>query len=172
MQIRCVVAGCSCAVLLGTAGIISAASLSHADKEFVVMAATSDMSEAHEGQMAENQATRADVKEFAKMLVQDHTKSYDQLSELAAKEGVSVPRGIDTAKNKTIVQLVHSSGKQFDSRFIQDEITGHRRAIAAFKREAKRGQDAEIRDYAAKMIPVLESHLHEAEKCAHPAARS
>jgi putative membrane protein len=172
MQLRCVLVSCSCAAFLGTAGMISAASLSHADKQFIVMTASRDMSEAHEGQMAESQATRADVKNFAKTLVRDHTKSYEQLTELAAKKGVSIPRGIDTARNRAIVQLVHSNGRRFDSRFVKDEITSQRRAIAVFRREVKHGRDAEVRNYAAKMLPVLESDLHQAEKCANPSARS
>lgn len=172
MQLRCVLAGCYCAAFLGTAGMVSAASLNHADKQFIVMTATRDMSESHEGQMAESQARRTDVKNFAKTLVRDHTKSYEQLTELAAKKGVSIPRGIDTARNRAIVQLVHSNGRRFDSRFIRDEITGQRRAVTVFRREVKHGQDAEVRDYAAKMLPVLESDLHQAEKCAHPTERS
>ena len=171
MQLRNVLVGC-CVAFLGTAGIVAAASLSKADSNFMVMAAKIDMTEAHEGQMAESHATRADVKDFAKKLVQDHTEAYDQITELAAKTGVTIPRGIDTAKDKTIAQLVRLNDSRFDKQFIRDEIADHRSAITAFKREAEHGEDADVRAYATKMIPVLESHLHQAEKCANPAARS
>lgn len=172
MKLRCILTGCYCIAFLSAAGIVSAASLSDADKKFIVMAADTDMSEAHQGQMAESQATRADVKDFARTLVQDHTKAYQQLTELAVKTGVSIPTGIDTAKDRTIVQLVHLSGSRFDNQFIRDEIADHRHAIALFKREAEHGQDADVRDYASKMVPVLENHLHLAEKCAKPVGHS
>lgn len=167
MQIRSIllVAG-FLATLVLLVGIAQAASLSTADKQFLIMAAKADMTEAHEGQIAEDQASRTDVKELAKTLVQDHTDSYQQLTQLAAKTGVSIPKGIDTAKVQTIVRLVHLKGATFDRRFAEDEIAAHRRAIAVFKREAEHGQDADVKAYAAKMVPVLEKHLHLAEDCA------
>ena len=70
------------------------------------------------------------------------------------------------------MQLVHLKGNNFDRQFVQDEIAGHRRAIAAFKREAEHGQDADVKAYANKMIPVLEKHLHMAEELAKPTKRS
>ena len=71
--------------LLGVAGAACAAPLNNADKQFLIMAARTDMIEAHEGQMAENQANRADVKDFGKTLVQDHTQSYEQLTALSGQ---------------------------------------------------------------------------------------
>ncbi len=69
--------------MLAVARIACAAPLNNADKQFMIAAARTDMIEAHEGQMAESQAKRADVKDFAKTLVQDHTQSYEQLTALA-----------------------------------------------------------------------------------------
>ena len=81
------------------------------------------MTEAHEGQMAERQATRAEVKNFAKTLVSYHTESYEHLTELAAKTGESIPKGIDSSKNRTIQQLLHLKGQAFDRGFARDEVT-------------------------------------------------
>jgi putative membrane protein len=156
-------------VMLGT---MHAAALSNADKQFMAMAAKANMTEAHQGQMAEKQASRADVKDLAKTIVQDHTEAYEHLTELAAKTGVAIPKGIDAGKNPTIQQLVHLKGSRFDTQFARDEVIDHKRAIAAFKQEAAHGQDADVKDYASKMIPVLEKHLHLAEECAKPVKRS
>jgi putative membrane protein len=112
------------------------------------------------------------VKDFAKILTQDHSESYWHLSQLAAKEGVSIPKGIDAAKDPTIRQLAHLKGDRFDREFSQDEVAAHRRLLAAVKREAAHGQDAALKEFANKMIPVLEKHLELAEKCAKPAGKS
>ena len=130
------------------------------------MVATTDMTEAHEGQVAENRANRADVKDFAKTLVQDHTDSYQHLTELAAKCGISIPTGINVGRNPEIQQLARLKGERFDLQFDKDEIMDHQRAIAVFKREAAHGQDADVKAFATKMIPVLEKHLNQAEQCA------
>jgi putative membrane protein len=164
-------------VILGVCGLIlccssgegQTANLSRADKQFIDIVATTDMIQAHEGQMAENQAHRADVKDLAKALIQDHTDSYAHLTELAAKSGVSIPTGINAARNREIRQLVLLKGARFDVQFDRDEILDHRRVIAVFKREAAHGQDADVKAYATKMIPILEKHLNLAEQCARQA---
>jgi putative membrane protein len=166
---------CVLAVLAG-AGIAYGASVGSsvdaADKQFLTSAAKADMVEAHEGQMAENQAARADVKDFAKTLVQDHTQSYEHLTELAAKSGVTIPKGIDAAKERDIAPLVHLKGDRFDRAFAREEVSEHQRALAEFKREAAHGKDPDLKAYASGQIPVLEKHLHLAEACEKPAGKS
>jgi putative membrane protein len=158
--------------LFAAAGSAHAASLSGVDRNFMVTAAKIDMTEANEGQLAQNVATRADVKDFAKSLVQDHTESYGHLSELASKRGVSIPRGIDSAKVPAIQQLSHLKGDRFDRRFAQEEVAANRQALAVFKREAARGKDSDVKDYATRTIPVLEKNLRLAEDCAKTTGRT
>ena len=166
LRTRKIVNGARCLVLLAAAGSAYPASLSNVDKEFLITAARTDLIEAHEGQMAEKQASHADVKDLGKTLVQDHTQSYQQLTALAAKTGVSIPKGIDAAKDRTIAQLAPLKGARFDHQFTAYEIAGEQRAIAVFKREAEHGEDADVKAYAAKIVPVLEKHLQLAQKCA------
>jgi putative membrane protein len=172
MKFQGIVFSMGLASLLVAGGTMYAESLSKTDDQFLTMAAKTDMTEAHEGEMAESQADRSDVKELAKTIVRDHTDSYHQLTELANKTGASIPKGIDIRKDHTIVQLVHLKGASFDRQFAKDEIAAHRQAIAAFKREAEHGQNADLKAYATKMIPILEKHLHLAEDCAKPTKRS
>jgi putative membrane protein len=170
MQIRIMLTGACCLALFATTGY--AATLNNADKEFLITAARTDMTEAHEGQMAENQAGRPEVKDFAKALVQDHTQSYVQLTALAAKTGVSIPKGINTGKDRTIQELAHLKGDRFDREFERNEIAAHKRALEIFKREAANAQDPDVKAYANSTIPVLEKHLQLAEDCAKSVKRS
>ena len=172
MQIRCISSAACCLAMIGAAGMALAASPSKTDKQFLITAAKTDMIEAHEGQMAENQATRADEKDFAKTLVKDHTESYQHLTALAAKTGVSIPKGIDSGKDRTIQQLEHLKGSAFDRQFARDEVAADRHAVAVFKREAAHGQDPAVKAYASQTIPVLEKQLQLAEQCAKPASHT
>jgi len=151
-----------CVGMFTTCGLY-AASLNSADRQFLIMAAKADMTEAHEGQMAETRAGRADVKELGKTLSQDHTESYERLTALAAKTGISIPKGINVSRDRTIEALARLKGTQFDRAFARDEVGAHRQAIAMFKREAEHGQDPDVKAYASKMVPVLEKHLQLAE---------
>ncbi|HWE48718.1 MAG TPA: DUF4142 domain-containing protein [Bryobacteraceae bacterium] len=170
MPIRHMLPGLCCLAIFGVSGY--SATLSTADKDFLITAARTDMTEAHEGQMAEDKAARADVKDFAKTLVQDHTDNYRQLTALAGKTGVAIPKGINTGKDQKIQQLSRLKGASFDRQFEQHEIADHRRALAMYKREAARAQDPDVKAFAASTIPVLEKHLHLAEACAKPAKRT
>jgi putative membrane protein len=151
--------------------VIFGGTLARPDQQFVTMVAKSDMTEAHKGQLAQDQGTRSDIKEFAKTIVKDHTESYQQLTGLAAKVSVSIPKGINAAKEPTIVHLVHMKGANFDRQFVQDEIVSNRRMIAAFRREVAHGTDADVKSYADKMIPILEKQLRVAEDLAKPGQR-
>jgi putative membrane protein len=167
MQVRTILAGASCLALLLPVGM-AAASLSKADKQFMDAAARADMIEAHEGQMAANHASQDSVKTFAKALVQDHTPSYADLSQLAAKTGASIPKGINAAKDPAIEQLARLKGSGFDRQFTRDEIAATRLDLALFKREAAHGQDADVKAYASKMVPVLEKDLQAAQQAGKP----
>jgi putative membrane protein len=145
-----------------------AASLSRADKEFMANAARMDMIEAHESQMAEKQASRADVVDLAKTLAQDHSQDYGQIAELAAQKNVSIPRGIDAAKDPSIRRLTSLKGSQFDRQFANAEVTAQRNAIATFKRESEHGEDPELKAYAARTLPTLEKDLKQAESVVKP----
>lgn len=169
MPIRNIAIAACCLSLSGAA---FGAALSAADKQFLTTAAKANMTEAHEGQMAQDQASRSDVKDFGRTLVQDHTQAYNDLSQLAQQVGFSLPNGINTGKDPRIAQLVKLKGAQFDRTFCADEIAAHRGAIAIFKREAEHGTNPDVKAYAAKMVPILEKHLQTAQACAKPMKRS
>lgn len=169
MMIRNLVIAACCASLAGAA---FGATLSAGDKQFLTAAAKANMTEAHEGQMAQDQASRSDVKDFGRMLVQDHSEAYGELAQLAAKTGFNIPKGINAAKDPQIGALVKLKGTRFDSRFCAAELSAHRNAVALFKREAAHGQNSDVKAYAAKMVPILEKHLQTAQACAKPMKRS
>jgi putative membrane protein len=169
MQTTAITSGVYCLAMFALASIAFAAPSSNPDKQFLILAAKTDMTEAHEGQMAEAKAWRADVKSLAKPLVQEHTESYEHLTELATKTGATIPKGIDTAKDPIVKQLSRLKGASFDYQFVRDEVAANRMATAAFKQEAAHGKDAEVKAYANRMIPILSKELHLTEECVRPA---
>jgi predicted outer membrane protein len=72
--------------------------------------------------MAQNNAKSAEVKEFARMLVKDDGESFGHLAELAAKTGVTIPRGINASRIPAIEGLTNLNGAPFDRQFTKDEI--------------------------------------------------
>jgi putative membrane protein len=168
LRTRKIVNGARCLVLLAAAGSAYPASLSNADKEFLITAARTHMIETYKGQLAEKQASQPAVKDLGNTLVQDHTQSYQQLTVLAAQTGISIPKDkdIDAEKDQTIAELAHLKGAPFDHQFAAYEIADEQRAISVFNQEAEHGKNADVKAYAAKIVPVLQKHLQLARKCA------
>jgi putative membrane protein len=142
------------------------------DQQFLDMAAQTDMLEAHLGQMAADHAAAQDVKDYAQMLVTDHTGDYQQLTALASKTGLTVPPALDAAHNKIIAPFEKLHGAAFDSRYIQLMIAGHTEAIGVYNKEASDAQSADVKAYASATLPTLHKHLDGAKDLAKkPAAK-
>lgn len=150
-------------ILLMSLPMTGQTKLSSADKRFITMAADMNMTEAHLGQMAQNNASEQGVKSFGQTLTRDHSKAYGQLLGVADAIHEQVPRGIDIRKDTEFRQLSNEKGKNFDRQFLQDEIRGHEKVLAEFKREAEHGENADLKNYAKQEIPVIEQHLHDAQ---------
>ncbi len=162
MQSKRLVIAIGCGALFSVPFFLQGAALSRADEQFIKIAAEDNMTEAHLGQMAEAQAAGQQVKDFGQTLSKDHTSAYEKLSVIANKTGTPIPKAI--GHDRTIERLMHLKGSSFDHAFIQDEVQSHKMAIAAFKREAEHGEDADVKAYAQATIPTLEQHLQMAEK--------
>ena len=139
-------------------------STSPSDQQFVDFAAQTDMMEAHLGQLAGEQAAGQNIKDFAQMLVTDHTNDYQQLTAAAGKASLTVPKGLDAAHDRMIAPLAKLKGAAFDRRFAQEMVSGHQKAIAAYQGEAQNGQNADLKAYAAQALPTLEKHLQAARE--------
>src|SRR3954468_1524390 len=132
-------------------------------EKFVEVAAQTDMMEAHLGQLAADQAAKDEVKTFAQTIVADHTTDYQQLSTVAGKANLTVPKGLDAAHNKMIAPFEKLKGANFDHRYVQEMIAGHQKAILEYKRESESGENADIKAYANQALPVLQKHLQAAQ---------
>ena len=128
------------------------------DQAFVNLAAETDMTEAHLGQLAANQASSQAVKDYAQMLVTDHTADYDKITAVATKAGLTVPKGLDAKHDKMAMSFEKLKGAAFDRHYIHDMVAGHEAAIAAYEKESKDGQNADLKAYAAATLPTLEKH--------------
>lgn len=161
MKRTCIVLALCCGVFSALPAFSQAAA-ADTDQKFVDMAGQTDMLEAHLGQMAQDQGSAQGVKDLGSMLVTDHTSDYTQLSAAAGKANLTVPKGIDAVGNKTIASFEKLKGAAFDHRFAAAMVAGHEKAIAAYEKEAKDGQNADIKAYASAALPTLQKHLQAA----------
>jgi putative membrane protein len=147
----------------------SQATLSTADRNFIIGAARGGMAEVKLGQLAADRAASDAVKQFGQRMVQDHGKANDELTQLAQQKGVTLPQDMGTKNQQVMDRLSKLSGAAFDRAYMADMVKDHQKDIAAFQREATRGQDPDVRAWAAKTLPTLQEHYRMAREI-HPAA--
>jgi putative membrane protein len=134
-------------------------------EDFIRFAAQTDMVEANLGQLAQTAAGSEQVKDYAQMLVTDHTSDFSQLSGVVRQAGLSVPSAIDAKHDRTMIDPFEKlKGASFDRRYIEDIIAGHEKGIAICKKEAADAQNPALKTYADHALPVLEKHLAAAIK--------
>ena len=128
------------------------------DAEFLRKALEGDRLEIASAQAALDNAQRADTKNAARMIVEDHQRSSQKLQELASRKGWTLPSVTETADSDQAVTGTSGSGS-VDDRFMADQIRMHREAISLYRAQASSGSDPELRQFARDQLPHLEHHL-------------
>ena len=60
-------------------------------------------------------------------------------------------------------RLQHLSGAQFDSSYIQGQITSHQKAATLLEWEIDSGENNQIKQFASQTLPVVFQHLQMAQ---------
>ena len=130
-----------------------------ADQNFILAAAQGGMTEVKLGDLAAQNGTRADVKEFGQMMVKDHSAINGDLKALAAQKGVPLPDSLDAKHQGMVDKLAALSGPAFDEAYIAAMVKGHKMDAKAFKAESAATTDADIKSFVDKSLPVMQMHL-------------
>jgi putative membrane protein len=143
--------------------IVTNSKCSEEDMKFAKEAAEGGMMEVKLGQYAMTHATSEKVKMLGKMMYEDHTKANEELKELAAKKGITLPTELGKEKMDKVEDMMKKSGDEFDKDYSEMMVKDHKKDIKLFEDEAKGGKDADIKSWASGKIPTLKHHLEMAE---------
>jgi putative membrane protein len=136
-----------------------------ADLNFATVASMANLYEIESGRLAEQKATGAAYKEFARTMVRQHTEIGDSYKPIAEKQGLPAPTALDDisaeANFKTLYDQLTAAqaGAAFDALYRQQMIATHTAAQSLFQTESASGQDPELKAFAAKWLPTVEHHL-------------
>jgi putative membrane protein len=133
--------------------------VSPADQGFLRQAAEIDLSEVDLAQLAQQNATTDQVKQFAQRMITDHTSNLQTLKDLAARKDVTLPDQLGAKNTALYARLTKLSGTDFDHAYINAMVEGHTQAVALFKKESQTAADSGVRNYASQTLPVVEEHL-------------
>jgi putative membrane protein len=96
-------------------------------EDFVQKAATSDMFEIQSGQLAATQAENDDVKSFGQKMVDDHTKTSEELKQLVegGKVQTQLPTELDQEHKADLDQRQQVKGSEFDRTYTNSQVKAH-----------------------------------------------
>jgi putative membrane protein len=133
-----------------------------AGPDFVTTAAASDMYEIQAAKIAQKRSKNADIKDFAKMMVTDHTKSTAMVKKAIAASGradLKPPASLPDDKKAMIDALNKASDADFDKTYADQQVMAHKDALALMTGYSMSGDVPQLKDAAGQIAPTVQMHL-------------
>ena len=146
----------------GAAGTTGAAA--DLDRDFVEDMIEDSQAEITLGQLAQQRASNPQVREFGGMMVRDHQKAGEELKQITSKHNLQLDTTTDDDHNDLRERLSALSGAEFDRAYIDAMVEEHQEAVDEVREKAEGSDNSEVRQWAAKTLPVLQGHLARAQE--------
>jgi len=134
------------------------------DAQFVVKAGECDLAEINIGRLAQQRASRQDIRQFAAQLVQDHSTHLNQLNELANRNRWKGAERMDQEHQQLFQKLAAMQGQEFDRMFVSKMVEGHKKVIGMYTHASQNCQHAELKNFANQTLPVIRQHEQIAQR--------
>lgn len=146
-------------LLTAMAGAAHAQSkVSDLDKTFAVTVSQGNMAEVMGSKLALQKSSSKKVRMIATMLIDQHGKAEVALKKTAQLEKVALPEGTDPEHAAMYKKMQGMSGAEFDKAYIAGNVKDHYATIALFNKELNGGTDTQLRSFATKYLPDIETH--------------
>lgn len=128
--------------------------------EYVATAGASDLYEITSSQTVLESTADPKVRQFAQMMIMHHTKSTADVKAAAAKARVTAPPpALNPLQTELIAELRAEQGPARDAAYIAQQKASHGQALNVQKAYAMEGTAAPLKSAAAKIVPVVQSHI-------------
>jgi len=138
-----------------TAQVMSA---SIADSTFLDKAYNIGVFEIKIAKLAVQKSQDGKVKEFANMMIEDHTAMGKDVTALMKKKNYDIPTGLPGELKDKLDELNKLSGKDFDKKYAEINVNGHKEALDMFKGVSNNSKDADVKKLATEALPKLQGH--------------
>jgi len=126
------------------------------EKMFIKKAADGGITEVELGRLATEKGGDDDVKDFGNEMVKDHSKSNDNLKEVAAKMNVTLPSEISAKHHAAVEKMSGLSGGDFDEAYVAAMVTDHEKDIAKFEKADKEVKNPELKKFIEDARPTMQ----------------
>ena len=135
-----------------------------ADQDFVTKAAQGNSAEVALGQIVAGKTKNPAVKQFAQMMVKDHTAALNELQELAQSKNLNFNDDLPDDAKALQTKLSSDTGKQLDKDYMDGMLEDHQKDVQEFTDQSQKAKDPDVKQWASKTLPILQKHLVKAQQ--------
>jgi putative membrane protein len=135
------------------------------DADFVFKAVANQYGEIKLTELAVQRSHSIEVKGIAERFHKEHAASLNDLKTLAQAQALSVPVEETDIEKRTLERLADESGNEFDMKWCSEMIDMHDQSIDEAEKRLQDTEDAELRKYLDKTLPVLREHASALKAC-------
>jgi putative membrane protein len=133
------------------------------DSSFMMEAADGGMLEIEASKLALTKTSSTQVKNFAQMIIKDHTRMASDMATLAMQKKVDLPVGLSKNAQDEIKELTEKSGVDFDHDYMDLMQEVHEKDEKLFEKASKEATDADVKAMFAKELATIKMHMDQAK---------
>ena len=128
---------------------------------FLAQAGSANEFEIQSSQLALQASQNAGVRNFANMMIADHTQLGQQVAAAAAAARVQPPPPALLPPQQAALDQLRAAGTgySFDAAYQQAQISGHQQALGLMQNYATSGDRPPLRAAAGAAVPIVQRHL-------------
>jgi putative membrane protein len=173
---------------VGTSGEANRTAVHDGEKDFINEQVADGNAEVELGKLAAQRAVNPDVKQFAEMMVRDHTMAGNELKDIAGRYNVQPAPDAGKKHQDVMDKLSKLRGAEFDKEYVKTMVDDHKDAVGDLESRVdsnasvkdkisnKDSKDtnvvpektdnapaAAVNEWAAKVLPTVRHHLDAAK---------
>lgn len=131
---------------------------------YMHMAASSDMFEIESSRLALQRSQNPAVRSFAQMMIDHHTRTTGDLMATAQATGMTPPPPGMMPHHRAMLDRLSAAGpNDFDAAYKREQLAAHNEALTLHQNYASQGDMRAFRDFASRTVPIIQSHLSQAQ---------
>jgi len=135
------------------------------DAEALVKMSSRDLYLASAAKYAVTNANQKQVKDLANAIANGHSNLAAEVKTFAAKRNYNVPDSMSNDYEKDREDMTSwKKGKEFDTKFVDEVIDEHEKAIRLLEDCARDTKDGDLKAWCEKSLPALRTHLEESKR--------
>lgn len=138
--------------------------LSPQDRDVAFKIEQSHIEEMDLGRMVRDKTNNSDVKDYAKMLVDDHNDSLNKIQDMLKDKNVNQSTTSKAEDQKSQMNTLQGlSGSELDRQYLSMMVQDHQKDLDELRNAEGSVQNPDLKSYIEDLIPVVQKHLDKAE---------